>query len=144
MYIAFQIHSFYPMSEFLCLLFLPPRISSTRSLFTWLNTSIFWTLIHMSPPSESLSSSSPTEQFTFLFVQSFYLACSSIVVLTHTALYFTPQIETPWFCFYFSIQFLPQCVAHVRYSTIFAEWKNGRRQSSETAEPGRKSRTFYS
>lgn len=145
MHIAFQTFSFCPISEFLCLLFLWPRISSTHSIFTWLDTSIFWNLIHRSPLNENVPSSSPTEEFTFSFVQSLYIACISTVVLIHTALYFIVYIAPPlWLCFYFSIQFLPECVEHIKYSTIFAEWKNGRRQNSERAKPGLEIRAFYS
>lgn len=89
MHIAFQTHSFCTISGFLCLLYLQPRISSIHSLFTWLDTSIFWNLIHMPPPSGSLPSSSSAEEFTFcVCVQSFYLLCFRCCTYPHCTIFY--------------------------------------------------------
>lgn len=108
--------------------------------------STFWNPTHMSLPVEAYPSS-PVAEVTASSVQCPYLTCISIATLPslHHILYTSsPQLQTPCVCSYCSIQPLLQYVAHIRHSTIVAKWKNGKRQSSETVEPGLKVRTSHS
>ena len=109
--------------------------------------SIFWNLIPMPLPVAAYPSS-PGAKVTASSLQCFCLARVSVAALPSLQpilLYMlSPQLRPLWLWPYFSLQPLPQCVTHIRHSTIFAKWKNGKRQSSETAEPGLEIRTSHS
>lgn len=128
---------------------LPPSLTCLVNSYPPI-PSIFWNQIHVLLPSKSLPFSSLRMRFTFSSVQSLHLVNISIVALITWYEIFcislvTFPLSNPRLCFYFCIQYLPQCMAHMSPSTIFAEWKkHGRRQNSEVAEPGIKTRTSYS